>query len=338
MTAPELLKEAGYATCHVGKWHLNGGLTRDDQPQPSDHGYDHWFATQNNARPSHKNPKNFVRNGEKVGRLDGYAAPLVVDEAIAWLNGDRGSRDRDKPFFLTVWTHEPHKPIEAAPRFRKQYPNIDDAGLRHWLGDVTQMDAAFGRLMETLKALGEAENTFVIFTSDNGPESRNPDAGRTRGTTGGLRGRKRDAYEGGIRVPGLVRWPGHVEAGRVTDQPAITSDIFPTVCKIAGVPIPSDRTIDGASLLPVFEGEAIDRDVPLYWHNRIAKGPKIAMRRGPWKILANESLDHFELYNLEEDPREQNDLSEEKPKRFQAMKKKLLEVHRGVEKEGDTSF
>ncbi len=338
VTIAELLKKAGYETCHVGKWHLNGGLTRKDQPQPDDHGYDYWFATQNNARPSHKYPRNFVRNGNQVGKLKGYAAPLIVREAIGWLEGRLGSRDLEKPFFLTVWSHEPHKPIHAAPRFRRQYSHLDDAGLRHWLGDVTQMDAAFGRLMATLKRMDAAKNTFVIVTSDNGPESRNPDKGRTRGTTGGLRGRKRDAYEGGIRVPGIVRWPGHVEPSSVSKQPAVTSDIFTTVCDIAEASLPQDRTIDGASLVPAFHGQAIERDVPLYWHNRIAKGPKIAMRSGDWKILTDEQLKDFELYNLAKDPEENNDLADERPKRFKAMKKKLRDVHRGVEREGNTSY
>ena len=114
---PKLLKQAGYATCHVGKWHLNGKFNDPAQPQPGDHGYDHWMATQNNAAPSHKDPANFVRDGTAVGPLDGYSAPLVVDEAIHWLS----RRDKSKPFFLAVWTHEPHLPIETDPRFQEPY-------------------------------------------------------------------------------------------------------------------------------------------------------------------------------------------------------------------------
>ena len=106
ITLPKLLKEKGYATCHSGKWHLNGKFNSPDQPQPNDHGYDHWMATQNNAGPNHKNPTNFVRNGKAVGKLEGFSAQLVVDEAIEWLNN---GRDKSKPFFLAVWTHEPHQ-------------------------------------------------------------------------------------------------------------------------------------------------------------------------------------------------------------------------------------
>ena len=112
ITAPELLKTQGYDTCHVGEWHLNGKFNSDAQPQPNDHGYDHWLATQNNASPNHKNPVNFVRNGEPVGKMEGFSAPLIVNEAIGWL---KKQKKRKKPFYLSVWTHEPHLPIESAP-------------------------------------------------------------------------------------------------------------------------------------------------------------------------------------------------------------------------------
>src|SRR6478672_3090015 len=112
ITLPTLLKKAGYATCHVGKWHLNGKFNSPDQPQPNDHGYEYWMATQNNAAPNHKDPTNFVRNGKRVGKLEGYSAVLVVEEAIDWLTN---KRDKSKPFFLAVWTHEPHLLIETDP-------------------------------------------------------------------------------------------------------------------------------------------------------------------------------------------------------------------------------
>ena len=167
VTLAELLKEEGYATCHVGKWHLNGKFNSKDQPQPDDHGFDHWLATQNNAAPSHKNPKNFVLNGKELGELEGYSAPLVVEEGIRWL---KKIRDPKKPFFLNVWTHEPHLPIESDPKFMDLYKEFDDEGIRQHHGNVTQIDHAFGNLMKALDEMGLAENTFVFFTSDNGPE------------------------------------------------------------------------------------------------------------------------------------------------------------------------
>ncbi len=143
---PRLLKEAGYATCHVGKWHLNGKFNDPAQPQPNDHGYDHWMATQNNAGPSHKDPANFVRNGKAVGKLEGFSAPLVADEAIDWLTT---KRDKAKPFFLAVWAHEPHLPIETDPQFQKPYADLAE-DVRQHRGNVSQLDHAFGRLMTAL--------------------------------------------------------------------------------------------------------------------------------------------------------------------------------------------
>ena len=130
---------------------------------------------------------------------------------------------------------------------------------------MTQLDHAFGVVMKALEELKLAENTFVIFTADNGPEGRPNKDGqltqRTRGSTGGLRGRKRDMYEGGIRVPGIVRWPDRVKPGTVTEVPVVGSDIFTTIGAIAGVKPPADRTIDGANLLPVFEGHSLQRAI-----------------------------------------------------------------------------
>ena len=187
MTLPKLLKGAGYTTCHSGKWHLNGLFNNPAQPQPNDHGYDWWMATQNNAGPSHENPVNFVRNGQPVGRLEGYSAPLVVGEAITWL---KEKRDATKPFFLAVWTHEPHYPIKSDPQFKALYPDLTDDAQREHHANVTQMDHAFGLLMKSLDEQKLADHTFVFFTSDNGPEGdgiKSPG----RGSTGGLRGRKR---------------------------------------------------------------------------------------------------------------------------------------------------
>lgn len=331
ITTPELLKPLGYNTCHVGKWHLNGFFNSPEQPQPNDHGYDHWMATQNNAAPSHKNPVNFVRNGERVGPLEGFSAQLVAAEAVDWL---KTKRDPAKPFFLTVWTHEPHLPIESDPRFMKPYADIEDEGIRQHHGNVTQMDDAFGTVAKVLDELGLAENTFVIFTSDNGPEGTGL-TGRTRGSTGGLRGRKRHSHEGGIRVPGIVRWPGHVKPGTTSEVPVIGSDIFATVLEIAGVPLPADRPIDGASMLPALQGEPVERKEPLYWRNHLAPQEfKVALRIGDWKIVGSDDLTRFELYNIRDDWQETKDLSAAHPQEFERMKKALLAQDAEVLAEG----
>jgi len=318
----KLLKTQGYATCHVGKWHLNGKFNSPEQPQPNDHGFEWWMATQNNAAPSHQNPKNFIRNGEAVGPMTGYSAPLVAQEAVTWL---KEKRDTSKPFYLQVWTHEPHLPIESDPKFMALYPDLEPEVRQHH-GNVSQMDAAFGVLMAALDELKLRDNTLVLFTSDNGPEGRGDNA-RTRGATGGLRGRKRDVYEGGVRVPFLVRWPGKTPIGVTHDTPVIGSDIFHTACMAAGVTPPADRPYDGVSLLPLFRSELLVRPKPLFFHCAIAPGSyKFGMRVGDFKILANRALDRFELYDLKNDPQEQADLSAKEPARFNELKKQISEL------------
>jgi arylsulfatase A len=332
ITLPRLLKQAGYATCHVGKWHLNGLFNDPSQPQPGDHGYEWWLATQNNAAPTHENPNNFVRNGKPVGRMDGYSAPLVVAEGVQWL---REHRDPGKPFFLAVWTHEPHYPIQSAPEFRQLYPQLTDKVQVEHHANVSQMDAAFGTLMSALDELKLAENTFVFFTSDNGPEGdgvKSPG----RGSSGGLRGRKRDLHEGGIRVPGLARWPGKIPAASTCATPVIGSDLFPTVLAATGVSAPTDRVIDGANTLPVLTGAetTLRRTQPLYWRLHMAPNAKIALRSGDWKILADAELQTFELFNLRTDEQETTDLSVREPERLDELKSLLVKHNAAIDAEG----
>ena len=364
ITVATLLRQAGYATCLVGKWHLNGRFNLPGQPQPSDHGFDHWFATQNNALPSHENPDNFVRNGKPVGKLQGFSAQLVTDEAVAWLTK---LRDKEKPFFLFVNYHEPHDPIASHPRFTERYsdegqrsryqPGISSLAAHH--GNVTQMDDAFGQLMRTLDDQKLRENTMVLFTSDNGPAIIRS---HPHGSAGPLRGKKGVVYEGGIRVPGMIRWPGHTKTGTVSNVPISGVDLLPTLCEIAGVDPPTDRAIDGTSFLPVLANKPIQRTTPLYWHfhqsREVENRPKVAMRIGSWKILAtltgprikpysdirptdqraikSAQLDMFELYNLDEDIGETNDLAGSEPERLAEMSAKLRKMFLEVQKESPT--
>ncbi len=336
ITIATLLKKKGYDTCHVGKWHLNGKFNSPEQPQPNDHGYNWWLATQNNAAPSHKNPTNFVRNGKPVGKLEGFSAVLVADEGVDWL---KNHRDKDKPFFLSVWTHEPHLPIESDPKYMKLYSDEKDDGVRQHHGNITQLDDAFGRVLKALEDIGEVDNTFVFFTSDNGPEG-NGVKGRTRGSTGGLRGRKRSTFEGGIRVPGVLRWPAKfkqvgLKPGSTSDEPVIGSDLFTTLCAIVDQPLPTDRTIDGANMLPALEGQSIQRDQPLYWRNHLSpKTHNVAVRIGPWKVIGNDDLSKFELYNLVDDPQEKTELSAKHPNKFAEMKAILIKQDKAVLEEG----
>lgn len=334
VTLPKLLKGAGYSTAHVGKWHLNGKFNNPAQPQPGDHGYDHWMATQNNAAPSHKNPINFVRNGAAAGKMEGYSAPLVVEEAIRWLDS---GRDKSKPFFLAVWTHEPHLPIESDPAFQEPYKDLPEEFRQHH-GNVTQLDHAFGNLMKALDERKLAGDTAVFFTADNGPEGDGT-KGRTRGVTGGLRGRKRSMYEGGIRVPGLARLPGKIPAGTVCEAPMVGTDLFPTVLGLCGVKPPTDRVIDGVDAMPALTGQAreLKRAVPLFWRLDMAPPREkvtMAMRDGDHKVLASRDFSTVELYNLRADPAEAENLAAKDATRLASMRDKLKSLNGEIEAEG----
>ena len=327
ITVARMLQQAGYATCLVGKWHCNGKFNSPEQPQPGDAGFDHWMATQNNARPSHRNPDNFVRNGTPVGPLEGFSSHIVVDEAIRWLK----SLEAGKPFCLFVWFHEPHEPIAADKVYTDMYPKAETPEQAAYFGDVTQMDAAFGRLMAALDEMNRRNDTLVMFTSDNGPETlkRYPTAARSYGSPGPLRGMKLWLYEGGMRVPGIIRWPGRTRPGQTSSEPVANLDVLPTFCEIAGVPV--RHNIDGASVLNIFDGKPVQRATPLYWQYRTALGPnKVAMRDGDWKLLARADLKTFELYNLREDPSESRDLAEKDPDRVRSMAERLTALHADI--------
>ncbi|MBS0209678.1 MAG: sulfatase-like hydrolase/transferase [Planctomycetes bacterium] len=350
LTVAKLLQGAGYATCHVGKWHLCGKFNEPSQPQPKDHGFDYWFSTQNNAMPSHKDPSNFVRNGEPCGTISGYASQIVADEAIDWLSNQR---DQAKPFFLYVCFHEPHEPIRTASEFALQYDAIEDPSTKNYFGNITQMDHNLGRLLATLDRLNLRDNTLVWFTSDNGPA-------RTKyhnaGSAGGLREFKGHVYEGGIRVPGIVQWRDKIKPGSTSDEPVCGIDLLPTVCAIAGVAAPADRVIDGQNVWPLLTGEKFAREKPLYWQYPLSQTPPtVALRAGDWKIVGQVSerpttlqpvvteqsmhalktaeLAQCELYNLRDDRAETNDLGTMQPEQFAAMRALLEAKYKEVRAE-----
>jgi arylsulfatase A len=181
-------------------------------------------------------------------------------------------------------------------------------------------------------------NTAVFFTADNGPEGDGT-KGRTRGVTGGLRGRKRSMHEGGIRVPGMVRWPGTIKPGTVCTTPVVGSDLFPTILEMCGAKPPTDRIIDGISLLPALTGKApvLERKVPLFWRLDMApprEKATMAMRDGDFKVLASADFKNVELYDLAKDPAETTNLNDSQPERAASMRDRLKALNAGIESEG----
>lgn len=201
-----------------------------------------------------------------------------------------------------------------------------------YAASVSDLDEQIGRLMTELKRLGKDENTLVFFSSDNGPETiYDISAGHSGvGHAGPFRGRKRSLYEGGIRVPAIARWPGHIPAGRVDNRSVLAAvDWLPALCRIAGLPAPS--SLDGEDMSGALFGGAQARTRPLMWENRLSipfepwnRSPMLAMRDGDWKLLINPDGKRAELYNVVEDPDEHNNLREKHPQKLQEMTEALL--------------
>jgi len=279
VTLPEVLKSHGYTTAHFGKWHL--GLPDRGQPNtpsPLDHGFDYWFGMANGAHPSHKNPTNFLRNGEPVGPIEGYSCQIVVDDAISWLDEER---DPDVPFLLNLWFHEPHDPIAAPDEIVSQYGALDDPAAIY-SGTIDNTDRAIARLLDKLKEVDAPENTLIIYSSDNGSYRRD--------RVGNLRGRKASNYEGGIRVPGIFSWPGTIPKGRVEREPGGLVDLLPTVCGLLGIDKPSGVHLDGCDLSPLLTGRAgeFTRHQPFYW---IQASATAAIRSGNYSMVASRNFE-----------------------------------------------
>lgn len=332
-TIPALLKSAGYATCMSGKWHCNSRFNHADQPQPGNFGFDHWFATQNNAAPSHENPNNYVRNGEPAGPLEGFSCQIAADELIDWLTA-RVAQEQDAPFFAYLAFHEPHEPV-ASPKhlvetYRQVAANEDEA---QYFANVTNVDVAVGRVISALEEYKLRENTLVIFTSDNGPETLDRYAGASRsyGKADPLRGMKLHTYDGGFRVAGIMSWPARMEGGRVEQTPVTSLDFLPTFCQLGKANVPHHLQLDGTSFLPIMENRSLQRDRPLVWcYFNAINDARVAMRHGKWKVLARlnagefprlqnvtgsrknlimeAALTNFEIYDVENDVAEQKNL------------------------------
>ena len=344
ITLAEILKKAGYSTAHVGKWHLGLPTKKRNKPTPGNHGFDYWFATANNASPSHHNPRNFVRNGEAVGEIKGYSCQIVVDEAITWLDKHRKP---DAPFFLNVWFHEPHAPIAAPDEIVSGYGKLKDKAAIY-SGTIDNTDKAIGRLLAKLKQIADPKNTLIIYGSDNG--SYRDDR------TGGLRGRKGMNWEGGIRVPGIFNWPGVIHEGRVDGTPAGLVDVLPTVCGLLSLEKPEGVHLDGSDLSSLLRGDGnqFQRHQPLFWHLQKAR-PIVAMRDGDYSLVAEPDFElstnnmfqeawipmvksggykGYQLFNLKKDPAQTKNLASENPELLEKLKLKLLKINASIMADG----
>ena len=301
----ERLKQAGYATGMVGKWHIGfqEGL------QPHQRGFDDHFGFLSGAHtyfPDRGERVSLVRNGEPVDERE-YLTDAFARESAAFIE-----RNRARPFFLYLAFNAVHSPLEATQAYEDRFPDIADPKRRTYAGMTAAMDDAVGRVLAELRAHKLEENTLVFFYSDNGgPTSQ------TTSRNDPLRGYKGQVFEGGIRIPFLVQWKGHLPAGRVYRKPVMGFDVHATALAAAGIPTPEDKPLDGVDLLPFLLGKKSEAPhESLFWR----AGPQHAARLGDWKLVRDPRQGGGDmLFNLAEDVGEQKDLAAEQPDKLKEL-------------------
>jgi len=304
LTIGRLMRGAGYDTAAVGKWHLG----YPEKFWPNRHGFDYWFSLLGGGA-DYYTKEEFNEGVGQVHLLeDGRPAPskqyttdLFASKAIAWLR----TRSKTKPFFLYLPFTAPHVPLQNPAEFDAATGTapVRTKDRKAYAAMVERMDHCIGDVLAQLDAMGVAQDTLVIFTSDNG--------GEAAARNDPFRGKKSSVYEGGLRVPAAARWPARIRAGQVTDQVSLTMDLLPTVLAAAGITPPKERKLDGIDLLPVLDGREKSRSRTVFFRYKRGENRRKAVRKGDWKY-ANDSGKE-ELFDLARDPGEKTDLLAMKP-------------------------
>jgi N-acetylgalactosamine-6-sulfatase len=320
---PRLLKQGGYTTCHIGKWHLGS----EDALK---YGYDLAKTTNGGGESGYPLPEGYQQ-------FRNHSTEVFTDDAIEFVQ-----KHKNEPFFLNLWYLDPHATLEPTEEMMAEYKHLRKsekyAGAQQiYYSIVTNLDKQIGRFLDKLESLGLSDNTIVMFSSDNGPEDLyvSNASHSAAGWPGPFRGRKRSLYEGGIRVPFIVRRPGRVGAGAVDNDTVMASvDLLPSLCSVAGIKY---KNVDGEDMSAVFEGGEKQRTKPLFWEYReimagyqVNRSPFMAIREGKWKLLANADRSRCELYDIPSDPMELDNLSEDKPEIVDQLFRKLLKWHSGL--------
>jgi arylsulfatase A-like enzyme len=299
---PRFLKPAGYTTAAYGKWHL--GLTLEQSP--IGRGFDRWYGFLGRGAHDYfdlaqKNPDvgPIYRDGKEI-KDSGYLTTRLTDEAVAFIQ-----QNKAHPFYVHLAYNAVHSPAQAPAediaRFKQQFPEISEARST-LMAMLHHLDLGVGRVVETLKKEGVWENTLVFFLTDNGG-SKAMSAVNTP-----LRGAKQQNYEGGIRTPFIVSWPAGFKGGRSIDTPVSSLDILPTALDAARVALPTDKPLDGKSLLPLLTGKTAQHIATFYWSEGGEVGG-FAVRSGDWKIVQQRGQAKVELFNLAKDPAETTDVA-----------------------------
>lgn len=310
---PRMLKTAGYRTAMVGKWHLGGGsgntfggapINSKDAPLVSGYGFDDVRVTYGSgptwreAKPWPE-PHDIYPYDDKPWQR--WSSRAIVDEAIVLL--DRYASDpQGTPWMMNVWFKDPHTPMDPSPEMRRGFEHLPEPAQTHY-AMIAEMDRQIGRLLAKLDAMGLTENTLVIFASDNGAH------GSRGGSNGPFRGAKATLFDGGVRVPLIVRWPGRVPEGRVDETSLLhITDFTPTFCRLTGATMPSGYEPDGVDATEAFLGRSFVRGRPIMWYY---PGPtlSLAIRDERWTLLMSANGKRLELYDRNNDPGERNNVA-----------------------------
>ncbi|MHC4693256.1 MAG: sulfatase-like hydrolase/transferase [Planctomycetota bacterium] len=323
---PKPLERAGYHTAIVGKWHL--GL--ESPNVPNDRGFDHFHGYLGDMMDDYYNHRrhgiNYMRLNEKEIDPKGHATDLFSQWAIDYIKNRSGSK---QPFFLYLAYNAPHTPIQPPKdwiqQVKKRERNISDKRAK-LVALIEHMDDGIGKVIASLKDNSLDDNTLIIFTSDNGGQLN------VGANNGPLRAGKQDMYEGGIRVPMCAVWPSKIKPGSRDDRFALTMDLFPTICEAAGASV--DNEIDGRSILPTLLGKSqLTEERFLFWVRRegghYGGRAYYAARYGDFKLVQNSPFEPLQLYNLKDDPKEQNPLERRHPmynRLFSALRNHIIEA------------
>jgi arylsulfatase A len=323
---PQLLKNHGYATGLIGKWHL--GYV--EEKSPNAHGFNYFFGLKSGYHDyyTHEagNGESDLWENDKPVESDGYTTDLVTERAARFIE-----EHKSEPFFLDVAYTAPHWPYQV-PGKPSVAPNnaahvlpqdLETSTRSDYVAMVEHLDSQIGQLLAAIEGAGIAENTIVIFTNDNG--------GEWLSSSAPLFGRKWTVFEGGIRVPAIVRWPKRIRAGSVSDQVGITMDLTASILAVTGAGIPAEAKLEGVDLFPVWEGRAPELERTLFWRSGSGAGKQTAVRRGDWKMIVDGT--HTYVFDLRTDLGERNDLARWRQDVAQALHPLLVDWEASVDAE-----
>lgn len=323
---PQALSEAGYYTAIVGKWHLGHA---DPKYWPRQRGFDYQYGPLIGEIDYFTHEQHGVidwyRNNEKLVE-EGYSTTLIGSEAVKLINGHNSS----KPLYLYLTFNAPHTPYQAPQQYLDQYQKISDPNRRAYAGSITAMDDQIGLVLAALEKKGMRENTLIIFQSDNGGTRNAMFAGEGDMSkvvipcdNGPYRDGKGSLYEGGTRVVALANWPGHIKAGTIDGMIHVV-DMYPTLAGIAGVKLGKNKPLDGLDMWPtISEGRPSPRTEIIYNIEPFRAG----VREGDWKMVWRALLPSVpELYNLQQDPSEKNNLAAQNPDEVMVLQKRANEL------------